>query len=256
MRIAPFSFREFDAGVVAVKKRHHGIEPLLPGGRQKEEVPPPPPPPPSYSEEELAAAKQDAYRKGFEAGIHEGRAQAESEQAGIDRALLSHAETFARSVGPLLADYRAFVQQMREDAPRLALVIARKVAGEALSQDSQAVIENIALHCCQTMMGEPKLVITVHAPYAATLERKLKELAAQAQSACDIAVAADEQMPASDCRIEWQNGQIERSTEQLWAQVERVIADMVAGAHHTTEIHFEKLQGEVPPESNEASQKE
>jgi flagellar assembly protein FliH len=258
MRIAPFSFKEFDASVVVSQpgSGRHGIKPLLPGGRSKEEVPPPPPPPPSYSEEELAAAKQEAYKQGFEAGVGEGRAQAESEQAAVDRVLTERTAQFTSAVAPLLADYKQFVLQMRQDMPRVAQVIAQKVAGPALDQNAQTVIENVALTCCQTMLSEPKLLITVHAQLAATLEKKLKDLAAQMQAATDIMVAGNEQMPQSDCRIEWKNGQLERSTEQLWAQVERVIADMVASATHTTDVHMEKLQDIIEnrhPERSEGS---
>lgn len=256
MRIAPFSFKEFDAAVISGPKARGGMQPLLPGGRQREEVPPPPPPPPSYSEEELASAKQEAYKNGFESGIQEGRALAQNEQADIDRELLKCAEQFVVSLTPLLHDYKEFVLQMREDMPRVAQTIAKKVAGDALSENAQLIVENVALNCCQTMINEPKLVITVHKSLAATLETKLKDMATRVQSAGDIIVTPDDQMVAGDCRIEWQHGQIERSTEQLWAQVDRVIADMVASAKHTTDNHIDTLQNDVSNPSNEITPKE
>lgn len=256
MRIAPFSFKEFDAGVVTAPKLRPGLKPLLPGGRQKEEAPPPPPPPPSYNEEELAAAKQEAYKKGFEAGTQEGRAQAESEQAAAVRTLVEHAEKFVQSITPLMEDYRQFMLQMREDMPRVALTIGKKVAGPALNENAQAVIEQVALACCQTMIAEPKLVVHVHASLAAELEQKLREMAQRMNAASHIIVASNEQMNIADCRIEWQHGQLERSTEQLWAQVERVITDMVESASHTTAQHIEKLETDLNNPSPEEPPKE
>ena len=92
---------------------------------------------------------------------------------------------------------------------------------------------------------------------AQTLDRKLKDVAERLQAAAQIVVAADEHMSATDVRIEWENGAIERNTEQLWEMAQRAIDDLVASADYTTDMHMDNLQQTLkdnpttPPETKE-----
>ena len=241
MRISPFEFREFDAGSAAATLSRPTIGQFLPGGRQKEEAPPPPPPPPSFSEEDMHAAKQEAYRKGFDDGVREGHAQAQNEQAEIDRQINAHIERFASAVGPLLADYHRFVLEARQTTPSLALAISRKITADVLSEQACALVEAVTRQCCQAMLGEPKLKVTVPAGWKPTLEAKLMQLAASQSPAADMVVCADEALAPTDCRVEWQHGFMERNTEKLQALVEKTIADMVASADYTTQLHIDSV---------------
>ena len=151
-------------------------KPFLPTGRSREEVPPPPLLP-TFSEEQLKAAERDGYKKGFLEGTEEGRKQAESEQAAVDRKLAETVEKFAK---PCRAALRRLPQDgaaASQDVPKVALAIARKVAGNALDENAYAVIEDMALRCCETMIGEPKITITVHESMGDTLQRKLEQVA-------------------------------------------------------------------------------
>lgn len=233
MQVSPLTYKELDATALRAAARPH-----VPGARRKEG---PPPPPPVFTEEQVKAAERDGYKKGFLEGTEEGKRQAESEQAAVDRRLAETAEKFAHAVGPLLDDYRKTVIQLRADLPKVALSIARKVAGDALAENAQAAVEGVAMSCVEAMAGEPKLCITVHASLAATLEKKLKELAQRLQSPADILVSGDETMAAADCRIEWKYGACERHTGQLWERVEAAVAAMAAAAPHEAETQINVL---------------
>ncbi len=88
----------------------------------------------------------------------------------------------------------------------------------------------MALRACETMMKEPKLAITVHDSIADALTYRLEQLASRLPAATDIVILRDAAMPPADCRIEWNNGGMERNTEQLWRQVEQAVEDMTATA--------------------------
>ncbi len=238
MNVQPFSFREFSE---VIEARATAARVFTAVGKKHEEVPPPPPPP-TFSEEELKAAEREAYKKGFLEGTQEGKKQAESEQARVNEALAQTVSAFAESLAPLFASHRALALSLKGDLPKVAMAIARKVAGAALEQNAQAVIEDVALRACEAMAGEPKLTITVQEKLGDTLERKLQEIAGQLPVVTDIAVVRDATMQPADCRIEWNKGGMERSTAALWQQLEKIIADMTLTATRETAQQMQALQ--------------
>lgn len=248
MRIEPLLFRDFESNTAGAITAHR--KPHLPGGRRKEEAPPPPPPP-SFSEDELKAAEREAYKKGFLEGTDEGIKQAQNEQATIDRELTETVEKFAKTVAPLLNDYQQMILQMRQDMPKVALAIAKKVAGDALDKNAQGVIDEVAMRCVETMIGEPRLAITVHSCLTATLEKKLQLLAERLQSATKIIVVGDDALQMADCRIEWKHGALERHTGQLWAEIERVVQTMIASSQRDTTNQIANVEKQISTDTKE-----
>ncbi len=229
MTIAPFSFREFGASESSIAPVAAGQKPFLPTGRKKEEAPPPPPPPPpTFSEDQVKGAERDAYQKGFIDGIVEGKNQAEMIQAEVDRALSATVEAFNNHLAPMFAIYREMLVQQAKLLPQIAQTIAKKVAGDALSQNAYATIEEICLRCVNAMMHEPKLFITVHESMAKTLEEKIAHASKSLQISGEITINGDANIAPPNCRIEWKNGAMIRDVDQLWEQVEQVVASMSA----------------------------
>jgi flagellar assembly protein FliH len=246
MSIAPFSFREFSASDVEFVSTA-SAKPFLPNtGRKKEEAPPPPPPPPTFSEDDLKAAERDGYQKGFLDGVTEGKNQAESEQATIDLALTEAVSNFAQQYTPLFNLYRQMLRIGAEEVPKVALAIAKKIAGEALAENAYKLIEDISMRCVQTMMHEPKLTITLHASMQKALEEKLASAARSMQLPEDIKVVGDPDIAPPNCRIEWKNGAMLRDTDALWQQVEQVVAGMVASCGNEVDAVAGALEN--PPE--------
>jgi len=246
MTLQRFNFQEFGEARAAKSAKQ-----FLPSGRMREEAPPPPPPP-TFTEEQLKNAERDGYKKGFLEGTEEGRKQAESEQASIDRKLTEIVEKFTSRLAPLFNDYRQKALQLKEEMPKMALAVARKVAGPALAENGAKVIEDIAVRACETLFSEPQISIAVPEAMADTLERKLLEIASRLQTATDIVILRDPEMPPADCRIEWHHGVMERNTEKLWQQLEQVIENITATALRDTETEMNALQKQLPPggESN------
>ncbi len=220
MMLEPLFYKEFDAPMVAGRPSRK--KPFAPSGG-KEEVPLPPPPP-TFNEEELKSAERDAYSRGFLDGTKEGHLQAQNEHADVERELVATLEQFAKGLTPILADYTNTVQQLRKDMPSLALSIAKKVAGDALSQDAIKVVEQAAMQGVEAMIAEPKIQVTVHERLADGLRGKLEKLAARLQSASHITVQPDADIPLADYRIEWKHGGMERNTERLWDKIDHIIA--------------------------------
>lgn len=238
MSIAPFSFRELGSGDVEIVSSVQPRSFLPSGGRKKEEAaPPPPPPPPTFSEDQMKESERAGYQKGFLDGIEEGKQQAQSTQAEIDLALTQAVAGFTAHIAPLFDIYRDMLKIQAEQMPKIAHGIARKVAGDALTQNAGTLIADICMRCIKSLAHEPKLNIIVHASLAQTLEEKIKASVGVLPNAPDITVVADANISLPNCRIDWKNGAMLRDTDSLWQQVEQVVNSMVAsGAREADEI--------------------
>lgn len=224
MRIEKLSYRSFESSIVEGAARRSFMPPsLVP---EPEALPPAPPPAPTYSDEDLKRAEQEGYRKGFLEGTKEGQMQAQSEQADIHRQLTGVVETLAEKLRGMIDTHNALLDEQRSETPKLALAIARKVAGEALDENPLPAVQAVALETLSRLIGEPRIVITVHESLAATLEEQLVARFAENKDPGEITIRPDPDMDSSDCRIDWLSGSAERDTEKLWRDIEEIIQAM------------------------------
>lgn len=237
MLISPLTFKEFDANNVQAKEVRK--KPFA--QQKKEEEPAAPPPPPTFSEEELKKAERDAYQRGFLDGTKDGHAQAQGEHTEVERVLMEGLENFAKSITPIFTQYRNHCGQLKSDMPILALSIAKKIAGDALSNDSQTVIEAAVKQCSEVMVSEPQITVTIHSRLAGALSHKLKQINNRETAASNVSVIADENIAMGDYKIEWKNGSIERSTEKLWQQMDKAIGNMLATITNEKEEQLDLL---------------
>lgn len=245
MKVVPFSFRDLSEGEIA--RTIVGKE-FIPSGRtenpqQPEEVAPVAP---TFSEEDLKNAEREAYKKGFLEGKKEGNIEAQNEQAAIDKQLLEKVDGFAGNIYPLFQSYQSMALLLRQEMPKVAMAVARKVAGEALDANAKAVIEALSLSCLQHMIKEPKFCITVHTSLSATLEKKMGELAASKPDLPAIQVLGNEQLNVADCKIEWAGGAMERNMDVLWQQVEGIISQMSDVAIKEANLELAQLAQALP----------
>lgn len=221
MSLQRLDFREFQAVVVDESRAGTRIfQPMAP----QEEVAPPPP---VYTQEDLQNAENIGYRNGFIEGMRKGHATAENEHAtiirNIDAALMGVVNKFS----PILQHYHDMSNQLREDMPNLALAIARKIAGSTLDGNAQEMLYPIIASACESMLHEPKLTITIHETMADALTERLNALAERMPAATQILIMRNPEMPIADCKIEWDHGSMERTTEHLWQQIEHAVNDIV-----------------------------
>ncbi len=237
MQISPFTFREFDSANLPAKE----IRKKPFATQKKEEEPEAPPPPPTFSEEQLHEAERDAYKRGFLEGTKEGHATAQGEHSEVQRILMEGLENFINSIAPIFDQYRKHCQQIRKDMPPLALAIAKKIAGEALSEPAQYIVDEAAKHCVETLISEPEITILINPRLAEALSFKLKQISGREKYTDNIIIMPEEAMPVSNFRIEWKNGSLERSTEKLWQQTDKAINNMIAAIAGEPEEQLELL---------------
>lgn len=228
MRLEKLSLKHFEGPLVEGGLKRPYVPPSLvpeaPGAKAE------PPPPPTFTEAELKNAEQEGYRKGFLEGTKEGQLQTQSEHAEIERLLTGAVEQLYAQVQGVITEYNRFVEMQKEELPRVALAIARKVAGVALDTNPLPLIESLVIACVERMLGEPHLTVTVNDRLSDMLETRLIAHFEHSSEPGEISIQGDANFAPGDCRIEWAGGKAEHNTEQLWQQMQAIIQEMVESA--------------------------
>ncbi|MEE7464274.1 flagellar assembly protein FliH [Methylobacterium fujisawaense] len=162
---------------------------------------------------EALRAAETAARSEAEAharGMQEGRVQAEAQVQGR----LADAMTrLALAAAGLIA------QADEAQAVEVAMLIARKVAGDALDAAPLAGIGEAARTALQHLRGVPHLVVRVHDGLVEEAETLVKRLARERGYEGRLVVLGDPDMAAGDARIEWADGGIVRERARIEAAV-------------------------------------
>lgn len=162
--------------------------------------------------EEVASAEQAAYARGVQDGrvLAEGQAQSRLADA---MARLAH------SAAELLSAADARDAEREGQAVELAMLIACKVAGDALDAQPLAGIGEAARSALQHLRGVPHLVVRVHDGLVDEAEALMKGLARERGFEGRLVLLGDPDMAPGDARIEWADGGVVRERARIEAAV-------------------------------------
>jgi flagellar assembly protein FliH len=182
-----------------------------------------PPAPPSFTEDDLESARFSAKKLGHSEGFAAGIAQAKSESD----ALLEQANTTILQLGDVLADavknYQALLTRESADLNQLVMMIAKKVAGEALNARSVETITAMVTRCLPVIFSKPRLVIHLHPDmFECALTRIETELKKHGFDG-EIQFRGAPELGLHDISLDWGAGQANRSTDGLWQEIETLV---------------------------------
>lgn len=199
-------------------------EPRAPEPAPEPEVPPPP----SFSEEELQAAREAAFREGWEQGREQALAEARgaAEAAGA-QALTLLAERLKQALQRLDAQREAATVEVLGSA----MAVLRKLFPLLGERHGLAEIEGLVRGCLERLHEEPRVVVRAPDALLDELRRRMDALKLEAAYEGRVVLLADEELGPSDARIEWADGGAERNGRRLWAEIEEILSHAVtAGA--------------------------
>ncbi|HJS45203.1 MAG TPA: FliH/SctL family protein [Rhizomicrobium sp.] len=150
--------------------------------------------------EELENVKATARNEG------ESSAQARATDA-LERTIAA----LTISVRAALDVSHAEIDQVRDDAARLAMTMARKIAPAALAALPAGDVEAALRQAMHQAIAEPRITLRAAPAVAEILEPRLADIAHQEGYEGRVLIAADPVMTGADCRIEWRGGGAERS---------------------------------------------
>lgn len=174
------------------------------------------PPPPTFSEDEIALARAQGFAEGRTEGIAEMQTSLDNRIADLVGAMVDQ----LRQLGAA-QDAAAKAAELR--LMGLAGAIARKVVPPIVRDTAQDSVEQVIRECLPKLMDEPRVVIRVHPTLMEQLRGKIDMLAAKSGFAGDIILLPDDDFSEADCLVEWADGGAEKSTTDLWTDIDRIL---------------------------------
>lgn len=219
----PFPLPDFSSGIAADTAPRQGDE--------KPEAEPAPAQPEEpevmrFSEEEMQAACKEAEEMGRQKGLAEAKQAQDAEQAAQNAQIAALLDSLNARMGEEVAAYENLRESLRSEMAGIVLLVARKLAGNALDTQPLGAVEGMINDCLTMMAGETRLAITVAEPLKAPLEQHLATLHTNGPV---LEVRGSAAMQPGDCRIEWPGGKAERNQEKLREEMEAIIKRALTG---------------------------
>jgi len=166
--------------------------------------------------------------------------QAAARSEGESNSQVRAAEALERTIAALTISVRAAldtshaeVEALRDEAARLALAMAKKIAPAALAALPAGDVEIALRQAMHQAIGEPRITLRAAPAVTEVLEPRLADIAHEEGYEGRVMVAADASMTGGDCRIEWRGGGAERSEqiieEALTALISRRFSSTLKG---------------------------
>jgi flagellar assembly protein FliH len=146
-----------------------------------------------------ARARQAAEVKGF---------------ASVDR-IVAH-------LAPVSAQLAEIAETLRREAAELALIAARKIAGAALDQAGDKAAADAIAEAVRLLRNNPVIVVSLAPESLPEVERRIDQLRRQGRT-INLSFIADPAAKPGDWRVEWAEGSVGFSREQIEATIEAAI---------------------------------
>lgn len=173
--------------------------------------------PRKFTTEEVEAERQLAYAR----GAQDATAQAERQAAVALQALADAAKK-------LLSQLNRERQVMRDEAARLALVAAQKIAGAALEAHGVERAATAIEAAMDQLRHQPRLLVKLAPDAADALKPRIDELAQAHGYGATILVRAQAGLRDGEVVIDWSDGMVAMSPEETAAQIEALIEAALA----------------------------
>ncbi len=171
----------------------------------------------SFTREEMEAECEKAYARGRDDVL------VKSEEAALQTV-----QTLSRQCIQILSTLKDQSNACRTQAMELVLVAARKIAGQALEQFPDTQVEDTVREVLKDLRSAPRLVVTCPNTVSDSLTYKLEEMAKQSAFDGALEVRLDEQAAAGDVNLEWAQGEVCITTEDIAQRVETTIRQWLA----------------------------
>lgn len=181
--------------------------------------------PKNFSEVEMEMARQNAHAEGRAEGFDAGRAEALADAQHLAAQAMARIE---ESLPPALAAADRARAEASAGAVQAMGAIARKLLPAMAARHGVDEIEALMRECLDRLAEQPRFVAKVSPEVADIVRGKFDAMAEALGYAGRIVVLADPGLPATDARIEWANGGVERNVADVWKEIEDAIERYLA----------------------------
>ncbi len=175
---------------------------------------------------DVATAREQGFAEGHAQGLAAAQAQANA-------ALMHMAGVIAAQAERLLAAQDGRIEMIEASAAVLAVKIARRMAGAALVDRPQAIIEQAARECLVHARMAPHLAVRVNEAHVEDAERLFGKLTRESGYAGKVIILGEPEIAPGDARFEWADGGVVIDNAALDLMISTA-AETVLGPRATT----------------------
>lgn len=187
---------------------------------------------PKFTDADMQASRDASFQEGLAAGRRES---ADKTTLMLDQKM----EALLSLIQNLENTLPQEVEKVSALAADLAFVSARTLASELIAREPTVELELLFSECISQVKEAPHLVIRVPPTDLSALRKLLEKIAEKNSYEGKLVLLAENEMREGDCHIEWAEGGITRSREEL----EHKICTLIASRYRPEELDD---QAELP----------
>ena len=172
----------------------------------------------TFSEDELEAAKIQAEQLGYDKGYQAKSEETENMTAGL---LLD--------INNKLSDFFAVQDKFREELEqnfmKFNLAVLQKLLPNLSDEYAVEILNRFLEENFANFRTEPKLSFFFNPEIAPSMQQQIAKLARIQDFEGKISLHKDSNLGLSDCRIEWENGGVGRSSDKLLEKVNNLLEE-------------------------------
>jgi flagellar assembly protein FliH len=197
------------------------------------------PPAPIFSETDLDHARDAGKKLGYAEGFEAGMQQSKTEASANARDLASALNRIGDQLAQLLSTHQQLIDQQSAEITDLVLMIARKVAGDALDANGYAAVRGLVERCLPVVFSKPRVLLELSPNMMGHAEAMLRQHFDEAGFEGELEFRALDMLEDTDIRISWANGEASRSNAALWQNIEQLLrqAPLTPTLNHEGENH-------------------
>lgn len=147
-----------------------------------------------------AKARQAAEAKGF---------------ASVDR-IVAH-------LSPVSAQLAQIAETLRREAAELAMIAAKRIAGTALDKVGEQTATEAISQVVRLLKNNPTIIVSLAPEALPEVERRMEQIRRQGQGV-NMTFVTDPNARPGDWRIEWAEGSVGFSREQVEAAIDAIVS--------------------------------
>lgn len=159
-------------------------------------------------EEKLKAARAESFKEGHKAGMNEALGTIENEtKTALQQLVAKETE--------LMESFKSQQSLSEAKAVEVGITAGCKLARELIRQNPEALLEGFFRQALDLIRGEAQITARLHPDVITNLKSRLPEWSEEVGFKGQITLLEDASLEVSDANINWQDGGLKRSVNDL-----------------------------------------
>ncbi|MFV0627347.1 MAG: hypothetical protein ACK5N8_08370 [Alphaproteobacteria bacterium] len=176
-------------------------------------------------EEKLKQAREQGHEEGYQAGFSACKDSTESQEIELLR-------NIERNLKVVFAEVSENSSRAEKTSLELLSVALRKIVPNLLEENAKEIVAKFLKETFESIKNEPKLSFYIHPSIIGLVQNDIAELARVNDFEGKISLHKDATLQVSDCRIEWENGGVERKSDEILNKVENFLGSNKTGGEN------------------------